>query len=388
MRVLCITETLGRGGGAEQLIFSLAPHFKSLGVEVHYLALFPYEDDLGIILQSQGHKVYYASLKRKWNLWKGYSKIRKLLDIEQFDILWGHLFFGNIYASILCFNSSKPKSIITLHNEGYSQLSRIGIRLRLRTLIEKVICSRSTAKCAVSFAVKIDYEAFFKWQSIAVIYNGVDTELLGSSQSSLIRDLTRSKLGIPKDGFFILVPARFVKKKGHVYFIRALNLLRNEGHIIYAFFASAQGPERTTLLNEIKNLSLSEYIQLSESTVPHEILYNQIKAADAVVIPSLREPFGIAAAEAMACGTPTVLTKVDGFCELVGCSNSAMMVAPANVDELASAIKILLLNPVARKVIGQNGRQRVQDYFDIKTCANSWTIEFIKVIDQVRTLNN
>lgn len=142
------------------------------------------------------------------------------------------------------------------------------------------------------------------------------------------------------------------------------------------------------MLNEIQNLSLSEYIQLSESTVPHEILYNQIKAADAVVIPSLREPFGIAAAEAMACGTPTVLTKVDGFCELVGCSNSAMMVAPANVDELASAIKFLLLNPVARKVIGQNGRQRVQDYFDIKTCANSWTIEFIKVIDQVRTLNN
>lgn len=110
MRVLCITETLGRGGGAEQLIFSLAPHFKSLGVEVHYLALFPYEDDLGIILQSQGHKVYYASLKRKWNLWKGYSKIRKLLDIEQFDILWGHLFlaiFTLVYYALILQNQSQ-----------------------------------------------------------------------------------------------------------------------------------------------------------------------------------------------------------------------------------------------------------------------------------------
>lgn len=50
----------------------------------------------------------------------------------------------------------------------------------------------------------------------------------------------------------------------------------------------------------------------------HDQLFPLIQAADAVVIPSLREPFGIAAAEAMLLGTPVVLTRVDGFVELGG----------------------------------------------------------------------
>ena len=72
-------------------------------------------------------------------------------------------------------------------------------------------------------------------------------------------------------------------------------------------------------------LGLTEAVEFAPP-MPHDQLFSLMQAADAVVIPSLREPFGIAAAEAMLLGVPVVLTRVDGFVELVGDSEGALMV--------------------------------------------------------------
>jgi len=67
----------------------------------------------------------------------------------------------------------------------------------------------------------------------------------------------------------------------------------------------------------------------------YDQLFPLIQSADDVVIPSLREPFGIAAAEAMLLGVPVVLTRVDGLIELVGDSEGALMASPGDARSLA-----------------------------------------------------
>ncbi|MEY4766859.1 MAG: hypothetical protein RI907_3532 [Pseudomonadota bacterium] len=376
MKVLCVAETLGRGGGAEQLIYALAPHFRQMGVEVHYLALFPYADDLGVVMAQQGHQVFRADITRPWQLWDGCRRVKQVVNLDDYDLLWGHLYFGNLYANLLNLFSSTRKTMITLHSEGYAQLPRLGLKDQVITRLERHLCGRAQFKCAVSKAVKQDYEAFFGWSGLDVVHNGVDVRAIETCVQDVDRAATRRHLNVGDEDFFVVVPARFVKKKGHTYLIRAVRRLQDKGYSVKAYFASAQGPEREALLAEIEQLGLASRIWLSEATVPHEQLLAQIKSADAVVIPSLREPFGIAAAEAMACAAPTVLTKVDGFCELVGDSGGASMVAPADVDGLADAIEELIRDPSARMALGRSGQERIRQKFDIRSCAEAWANEF------------
>ena len=101
------------------------------------------------------------------------------------------------------------------------------------------------------------------------------------------------------------------------------------------------------------------------------------RQADAVVLPSLIEPFGIAAAEAMALGTPTVLTDIDGFKELVGDSNSALKVPVNDSSSLAEALWQLRSNPELSKTVSMEGKKRIQEKFDISKLATDWRDLFI-----------
>jgi len=244
MKVLCMAETLGRGGGAEQLIFALAPYFKALGVEVHYLSLFPYADDLGVVMEAQGHRVFRAEIERPWHLLEASRRIRSVVRLEDYDVLWGHLYFGNLYANLLNLGHRSRKVVISLHSEGYAQQAQLGFKDRVITMLEKALCGRADAKYAVSSAVKVDYERFFGWSGLGIIHNGVDVSAIATPLAEGERMAIRRSHGVGEGEFLVVVPARFVKKKGHTYLIRAIRVLMGEGILVKAYFASAQGPER------------------------------------------------------------------------------------------------------------------------------------------------
>ena len=63
-----------------------------------------------------------------------------------------------------------------------------------------------------------------------------------------------------------------------------------------------------------------------------------MRAADVVVVPSRREPLGLAAVEALACGTPVVASAVGGLKEVVRDGETGLLIAPADPDALGSAL--------------------------------------------------
>ncbi|MCI4360895.1 MAG: glycosyltransferase family 4 protein, partial [Thermoplasmata archaeon] len=71
------------------------------------------------------------------------------------------------------------------------------------------------------------------------------------------------------------------------------------------------------------------------------------------VLPSVIEPFGITALEAMAAGIPTILSKTSGVAEVVG---AAFAVDFWDVDEFASRMTELLAYPALSRAMGEAGR--------------------------------
>lgn len=85
-------------------------------------------------------------------------------------------------------------------------------------------------------------------------------------------------------------------------------------------------------------------------------------AADAVVMPSRYESFGLAALEAMACGTPVVASDVGGLSFLIRDGETGFLVPEGNAALLAEKISLLLHNSKLKNEMGKRGVAQAQDY--------------------------
>jgi glycosyltransferase involved in cell wall biosynthesis len=85
-------------------------------------------------------------------------------------------------------------------------------------------------------------------------------------------------------------------------------------------------------------------------------------AIDIATSPSLSEAFPLSIGEAMACGTPCVVTNVGDSALIVG--KTGRVVAPSNPDALAEAWRELIESgPEMRRYLGMAARYRVQQHF-------------------------
>ena len=86
--------------------------------------------------------------------------------------------------------------------------------------------------------------------------------------------------------------------------------------------------------------------------------------ADICVVPSVwREPFGIAAVEAMAAGKPVVASASGGLAGIVEDGVTGFLVEPGNAEKLAERIKTLAADPALRRGMGRAGRERVEKLY-------------------------
>ena len=91
--------------------------------------------------------------------------------------------------------------------------------------------------------------------------------------------------------------------------------------------------------------------------VPLEAVQRLLCDATLFVLPTLREPFGIAFLDAMLCKVPCVGTQVGAIPEILG--DAGICVPPADAEALAAAISALLDDPARRTAMGEAGRRRV-----------------------------
>jgi len=146
----------------------------------------------------------------------------------------------------------------------------------------------------------------------------------------------RTLVFVGKDGW---------RRKGGPVLLRAFAILRRSRPDLRLLIA---GPtEAIEVAPGVTNLGL----------VPLEAVERLLCEATLFVLPTLREPFGIAFLDAMLCKVPCVGTQVGAVPEILG--DAGICVAPADAEALAAAISALLDDPARRAAMGEAGRRRV-----------------------------
>ncbi|BBX14215.1 glycosyltransferase family 4 protein [Mycobacterium novum] len=102
----------------------------------------------------------------------------------------------------------------------------------------------------------------------------------------------------------------------------------------------------------------------------HDELLAMLHRADAAVLPSHYEPFGLAALEAAAAGTPLVASNVGGLGEAVIDGDTGMSCPPRDVPALAAAVCAVLDDPAAAQQRAMAARDRLSADFDWHTVAD------------------
>ncbi|CAN0477666.1 unnamed protein product, partial [Phaeothamnion confervicola] len=118
----------------------------------------------------------------------------------------------------------------------------------------------------------------------------------------------RQALDLPEDVPVLLFVGRIQPLKGPDVAVRALaRLSRSDALLLIVGGASgAEGDEEVERLNVLMSeLGVTDRVRFIEPQ-PHHILSTYYRAADAVVVPSRSESFGLVALEASACGVPVV----------------------------------------------------------------------------------
>lgn len=122
------------------------------------------------------------------------------------------------------------------------------------------------------------------------------------------------------------------------------------------------GPQATALAAHAAALGLGERVQLvgriSDDT--RDRLY---RVADAAVFPSLYEPFGIVALEAMAHGCPVVVTRTGGLQGIVQAHETGILVEPGNTDSLAWGILHTLEHPQWARERARNALHAIVQHY-------------------------
>ena len=122
------------------------------------------------------------------------------------------------------------------------------------------------------------------------------------------------------------------------------------------------GPERVPVQSLVKKLDLASRVTFLGN---QEYVEDILPFADAFLLPSLHESFGLVALEAMAVGIPVISTNVGGPREVVVDGESGFLRDPMDVEGMVEALLQILTEPALATAMGKAGILRARELFHI-----------------------
>lgn len=225
--------------------------------------------------------------------------------------------------------------------------------------VERWLVGRSAAVivCAQAMRAEVVGQLTAPADRVHVVPNGIDPARWTASPGACAA--VRHRLA--PDGPLLAVAARFVHEKGVQTVLDALHPLRDQ-HPGLRLAVAGTGPYE----GELRARATARRVARAVSWLgflPDTELAAVIGAADALVVPSLYEPFGIVALEGAACSTPLVLADTGGLADLVAGGLAAASFCPGDAGTLVDAIGTLLVDPDAARAVARRAAVTVRrDY--------------------------
>jgi glycogen synthase len=177
---------------------------------------------------------------------------------------------------------------------------------------------------------------------IAVIRNGIDPSELVPVDDL---DALRSRFAAPDESLVLLV-GRLVYEKGFQLALEALpGLIDRVGKI--RFIVAGSGTAEKELRLQAHDLGLDDHGSFL-GWIGDDVLHSLYRIADLTVVPSIYEPFGLVALEAMASGCPCLVADTGGLREVVPNEDVGLRFRSRDPDSLATMAERLLTDAELR----------------------------------------
>lgn len=169
---------------------------------------------------------------------------------------------------------------------------------------------------------------------------------------------------------------------GYPYIFSVLNTKphKNLPTLLKAFSISSAREDHHLVLRLTPNPTI--FAMLESLHIQHKVhfvgvlsdqeLATYYRGASLFVLPSLYEGFGLPPVEAMACGTPVVVSNLTSLPEVVG--DAALLVDPTQPEAIAMAIEQVLGDPIMHSQLSERGVKQARQYNWETTTAKTWAV--------------
>lgn len=326
-------------------------------------------------LIEQDIELYTLNMPQGKITWDGIKKLYKIVTFTKPEIVQTWMYHADLIGGIVAKLAGVKKIIWgirhTTHDKKSTSLST-RIVTKLCAYLSYII---PTKIVSVSFkGVEVHQHIGYKKDIFEVIPNGYDISNIKADKDSGLK--IRNEFNIEKEQILIGMVGRYNPQKNHVGFIQAMSML-NEVDFKCLFVGINCDYNNNNLLKQIKDYGLEDKVVLvgKRNDIP-----DIMNALDIHVLSSsYGEAFPNVVAEAMACGTPCIVTDVGDAAYIVG-----------DVGWVVKPLDILDLSKTINKVIGFTFskewktqcllvRSRIENEFTIKKVFDMYYKLWIKV---------
>ena len=394
MRILQIVPSIALiYGGPSQMVMGLSAALAAEGVEVTVLTTnsngdtgqTPLDVPLECPVKQDGYEIYYfrCSPFRRYKF--SLSLLRWLAKYgHRYDLVHLHALFSPVTtaAATVARHQKLPYILRPLGTLDPADLQKKRqLKNLYATLLERPNLAGAAAIHFTSNQEAKISERFGTLTQDLVIPLGVT--LPKSAEQSF-----RSRMGIPGDRPLLLFMSRIDPKKGLDLLIPALENLANEGQP-FQFVLAGANPQDPAYEAKIRHqiqssvlhdrTTLTGFISGGEKTT-------LLQEADLFILPSYYENFGIAVAEAMAAGTPVVISDQVHIWQEITQSQSGW-VSACTIESLTETLRLALSDRAEQQRRGLNAQIYAQKFYSWSAIAQQMIQAYSHLLERDNQVN-
>ncbi len=223
--------------------------------------------------------------------------------------------------------------------------------------VERWITNRADRVIACSYYMREQIADIFGVEEslVAVIPNGIDADDLQPHDEPELRRL-RAEFAAADEKLVLLI-GRLVYEKGFQLALEAMPRLI-EAVPGTRFLVAGSGTHEQELRKQATELGLMEHGTFL-GWIGDDVLHSLYRIADVCVVPSLYEPFGLVALEAMASGCPCIVADTGGLREIVAHGEVGLRFRARDADSLGEMVERVLTDSELRERLVAEGSEHV-----------------------------
>jgi glycogen(starch) synthase len=306
------------------------------------------------------------------------KKMADLIKLVDFDVMHVHDWLA-AFSGITFKHYTKKPLVLTVHSTEVGRAQGLhspdsfsinGIEWWAIYEADRVIV------CSHSMKDEICNHFNLPEKKVDIIPNAIDSS---KYQIPVDRGTIRQRYGVGWGEKLILCVGRLVPQKGVEYFIRAIPQIARS-HPEAKYIIVGEGWSRDILEAEAKATGHANKIRFTGFVSDKEVI-NLMASADALIVPSIYEPFGIVALEGMATGVPVVASKVGGLAEVIEHEKTGLFVYPRNIDSIAWGIDKILSDPDHARWLTENAKDKLHKAYSWEAVAMKTVEVYKKVVE-------